>query len=125
MRTEEIVKLTSSRIVAIIKARQDAAAIPMPEPEHNGPERRRYPRWPFKGTVEIWPDRGESSRGTHATCLNISETGMGLSSDEYLQPGSVVEIALHLPEMTLCGRATVRYCAEVRKQYMVGMEFLF
>lgn len=123
MRTDEIVKLSSSRIVAIIKARQEAAEIPCPE--NPGSERRRYPRWPFKGAVEIWPDGGDGSKTTHATCLNISETGMGLSSDVHLPPGSVVEIALHLPEMTLCGRAAVRYCAEIRKQFMVGMEFLF
>ncbi len=122
MRTEEIVKLTRNRIATIIKARQDAAAIPCPD--HQGPERRRYPRWPFKGAVEIWPNGGDGSQVTHATCLNLSETGMGLSSDEHMNPGTVVEIALHLPEMTLCGRATIRYCAEVRSQYMVGVEFL-
>jgi hypothetical protein len=123
MRTEEIVRLTPHRIVAIIKARQEAAAIPLAD--HNGPERRRSPRWPFKGAVEIWPDGGDGSVVTHATCLNISETGMGLSSDEHIAPGQTVEVAIHLPEATLCGRAAVRYCAQVRDQFMVGMEFLF
>lgn len=124
MRTEEIVKLTRSRIAGIIQARQDAASIPCPE-NHEGSERRRYPRWPFKGPVEIWPVGGDGSKVTHATCLNISETGMGLSTDNHLDPGTQVEIALHLPEMTLCGRANVRYCAEVRNQFMLGMEFLY
>jgi hypothetical protein len=123
MRTEEIVRLTRNRIVGIINARQDAAAIPLPD--HSGPERRRYTRWPFKGAVEIWPDGGDGREVKHATCLNISETGMGLSSDEHITPGQVVEVAIHLPEMTLCGRATVRYCAEIRGQFMVGMEFIF
>lgn len=124
MRTEEIVRLTRHRLTGIIKQRQDSAALPLPE-GHDGPERRRYARWPFKGAVEVWPDGGDGSQVKHATCLNLSETGMGLSSDEHIAPGEVVEVALHLPEMTLCGRAAVRYCAEVRGQFMVGMEFIF
>lgn len=123
MQTDEIVRLTRSRLAAVIEARQRAANAPFSE--HQGPERRQYTRWPFKGAVEIRPDGGDGSQVKHATCLNLSETGMGLSSDQHIAPGQVVEIALHLPEMTLCGRATVRYCAEIRNQFMVGMEFLF
>jgi len=123
MRTEEIVRLTRKRVLAILKARQDAATLPDDNPE--GHERRHYPRWPFKGAVEIWPDGAANNKAIHATCLNLSETGMGLSCDEHLTPGTVMEIALHQPEMTLCGRATVRYCAQIRDQFMVGMEFLF
>lgn len=122
MQTSEIVKLTRKRITGLIRARQESAGHVDPSP---GPERRRAPRWPFKGAVEIWPSGGDGRQVWHATCLNISDTGMGLSTDEHLDPGSLMEVAIHLPEMTLCGKATVRYCAEVRHQFMVGMEFQF
>lgn len=121
MRTEEIVRLTKKRVNALITARQEAHDMDASP----GPERRRHPRWPFKGPVEIWPEGGDGTNVTHGTCLNVSESGLGLSCDEHLQPGSTVEIAVHLPEMTLCGKAAVRYCAEVRDQFMVGMEFIF
>ncbi len=88
-------------------------------------ERRKYPRWPFHGAVELWPEGSQGRHAVHGTCLNISETGVGLGTDEHVDPGQIMEIALHLPEMSLCGRAVVRYCAEVRRQFMVGMEFLF
>jgi hypothetical protein len=128
MQTDEIVKLTHKRVTALIKARHEAAARAQAVPEgsdHDGPERRRAARWPFKGAVEMWPAGGDGRVVTHATCLNISETGMGASCDEPLEPGSILDVAIHLPEMTLCGRAAVRYCAPVRSQFNVGMEFLF
>jgi hypothetical protein len=122
MQTEEIVKLTRKRIAAIVKARQESGKLTDSLP---GPERRHHPRWPFKGAVELWPDGTGARSQLHGTCLNISETGVGLSCDKHLQPGDIMEVAVHLPEMSLCGRAAVRYCAQVRGQYMVGLEFLF
>ncbi|MBI4582304.1 MAG: PilZ domain-containing protein [Planctomycetes bacterium] len=123
MDIEEIVRLTRQQVAAVIEARQKTA---LGETEHPvAHERRRHTRWPFKGAVEIWPENGDGRIVTHGTCLNIGETGLGLSCDEHLQPGSTVEIAVHLPEATLCGKAIVRYCAEVRNQFMVGMEFVF
>ena len=122
MQTQEIVKLTRKRIAEIVKARQDAGKLPT---EQSHVERRKSARWPFKGAIELWPDGADGRSLTHGTCLNISETGMGLSCDEHLNPSQIMEVAIHLPEMTLCGRATVHYCAEVRGQYMIGMEFVF
>ena len=122
MQTQEIVKLTRKRIAEIVKARQDAGKLPT---EQAHVERRKVARWPFKGAVELWPDGADGRSLTHGTCLNISETGMGLSCDEHLNSGQIMEVAVHLPEMTLCGRAIVHYCAEVRSQYMIGMEFVF
>lgn len=122
MQTQEIVKLTQKRIADIVKARQESGKLSDELPHV---ERRKHPRWPFKGAVELWPEGVDGRSLTHATCLNLSETGMGLSCDEHLNPGQPMEVAIHLPEMTLCGRAVVRYCAEIRGQFMVGMEFLF
>ncbi len=121
MQTEEIVKLTRKRVSALIKARQESAGTtPFP-----GPERRQYPRWPFKGAIELWPQGGDGRQVWHGTCLNLSDTGVGLSCEVHFDPGTVLELAIHLPEMTLCGQGTVRYCARVRDQFMVGLEFIF
>lgn len=126
MRTDEIVRLTRKRVVGLCKAREEAARAARPEHDvFDGPEKRRRHRWAFKGAVELWPDGGDGRTVTHGTCMNLSENGIGLSCDEYIAPSTVMEVAVHLPEMTLCGRAVVRYCAEVRKQFMVGLEFLF
>ena len=52
-----------------------------------------------------------------------------MTCDHYFEPGTVLEIALHLPEATLCGQATVRYCAQVeaedQERYVAGLEFIF
>ncbi len=120
MQSGEIVKLTRKRIASILKGRRSAE--PLAE-NHSGTERRRAPRWPFNGAVEIWPE-GSGNRSTvHGACLNISETGLGLKCEQQLTVGESMEVAVHLSEMTVCGRAVVRYCAEVRGEYMVGMEF--
>ncbi len=123
MHTDEIVKLSRKRVAAVVAARREAGG--EPKVQHEGAEKRRDPRWPFQGAIELWPDGGDGRVVTHGTCLNLSETGVGLSCDEHMVPGQVMEIAVHLSEVTLCGRATVRYCAPVRGQFMVGMEFVF
>jgi hypothetical protein len=125
MQTDEIVKLTRKRITALCKSRQEAAAAKGEEEHVDGPEKRRHPRWPFHGAVEIWPDGGDGRQVTHGSCLNMSESGIGISCDEALSPNTIMEVAVHLPELTFCGRATVRYCAKVRRQFMVGLEFIF
>ena len=124
MQTDEIVKLSRKRIAALCKSRQEACEAAQQE-HHDGLEKRRHSRWPFKGAVELWPDGDDGRHAVHGTCMNLSESGIGLSCDQHLVPNTIMEIAVHLPEFTFCGRATVRYCAEVRKQFMVGMEFIF
>jgi hypothetical protein len=57
--------------------------------------------------------------------VNISETGVGLRCDEQLQVGDSMEVAVHVPEMTLCGQAVVRFCAEAGDDFIIGMEFQY
>ena len=122
MQTDEIVKLTRKRVADILKDRRESEKLPESAP---GQERRHHPRWPFKGAVELWPAGADGRSQMHGTCLNLSETGVGVSCDTHLQPGEVMELAIHLAEVTLCGRAVIRYCADVRGQFMIGLEFLF
>ncbi|MCL2330022.1 MAG: PilZ domain-containing protein [Phycisphaerae bacterium] len=122
MSTQEIVNLTQKRITEIVVARQEAGLLPS---ELVPVERRHGDRWPFRGAVELWPEGMDGRSLTHGTCLNIGDSGMGLCCDEYHAPGETMEVAIHLPEMTLCGQAVVRYCSQVRNQFMVGMEFIY
>src|SRR3989304_7257293 len=121
MQTDEIVRLTRKRVAAIIAARRERQESLTPPP---GPERRKSPRWPFKGAVELWPHGGDGSVCWHAAYQNLSETGVGLSTEVHFDQGTTLDIAMHLPEMSLCGQAVVRYCAPVRDHFMVGLEFI-
>lgn len=121
MQNGEIVKLTRKRVGDILKSRRNAQPLAS---RNTAEDRRQHPRWPFKGAVELWPD-GTDGRTLHATCMNISESGIGLRCDEQLQMGDSMEVAVHIPEMTLCGQAIVRYCAEANDEYIVGMEFQY
>ncbi len=116
--TDEIIKLTPKAINQLIRSRHADS-----EP-HPGHERRRAPRWPFPGTVEIHPADGHQEP-CFATCRNISETGLGMSSDRYFELETVLDIAIHLPEATLCGRGVVRYCQQTPSGFMTGIEFMF
>ena len=115
----EIVKLTRQGIRDLLEGRRHA------DQAYAGPERRHQPRWPFPGTVEIWPAGGDGRQRWLGTCRDISEQGLGMSCEAALEPGTLIEIALHLPEATFCGHATVRYCAQVRGEYVIGAEFQF
>ena len=117
MNTDEIVALSRERIAELVRNRSN---LPDPVPAH---ERRRAPRWPFPGTVEIYPAGGDGTVRYFGSCRNLSETGLGMRCEQYLEPESRVEIAIHLPEASLCGKAIVRYCMETPQGYMTGLEF--
>ncbi len=59
------------------------------------------------------------------TCCNLSTSGLGIRTDEALPVGAAVPIAIHLPQATYQGKATVRHCTERADGYYVGMEFCF
>ena len=88
--------------------------------------RRRMPRWPFPGTVELWiPQSDGIERYTLATSLNLSLQGVGIRCDEPLSPGLELSIAIHEPEASFHGHAMVRHCTEIEDDYLIGLQFLF
>jgi PilZ domain len=118
MNTDEIIQLTRESIRDLVYSRQaEVDSLP-------GHTRRRTPRWPFPGTVGIHPTDGTNGQW-FATCRDISETGLGMCGEHYFYPDTIVEIAIHLPEATLYGRAVVRYCQQTPSGYMTGVEFTF
>ena len=116
---DEIVKLTRRGIRELLEGRYAHSE------SYGGSERRHLPRWPFPGPVEIWPVDGDGRTRWLGTSRDISESGMGMSCDTHFDPGTCLEIALHLPEATFCGKGLVRYCAESRHGFMIGVEFEF
>ena len=88
--------------------------------------RRRAPRWPFPGTVEMWlPDGTGAEQLALATCLNLSRHGLGMLNEEPLPIGLEFALAVHQPEASLHGWALVRHCTETEAGYYIGVEFLF
>ena len=118
--TEITVKLTRKGIAGLLETQAQ------PEPgDHDGPERRRSPRGQCTGTVEIYPTDGKEHPPGSASVRNVSEIGLGMSADRYFEPGLAVAIVLHLAKASFHGRAVVRYCQQVRGEYMTGVEFIF
>jgi hypothetical protein len=117
MHTDEIVKLTHEVIADVIRRRHGDAE---PFPGH---ERRRSPRWPFPGTVEVHVER--SADPVFGTCCNLSETGLGMCAEKFLEVDSIVELAVHVPEVSFYGKGIVRYCSQTPRGYMTGVEFIF
>jgi hypothetical protein len=98
----------------------------MAAPRNATKGRRRAPRWPFPGTVELWiPEADGQERYTLATSLNLSLQGMGMRCDEELSEGTELAIAIHEPEVSFHGRAVVRHCTEFEGEYLIGLQFLF
>ncbi len=120
--TEEIVRLTRKQVTRLIRKRMEAAG-----QKYDGTEKRRVPRWPFPGTVELrHPDGGDPNQW-FAACRDISDGGMGMKTDTYFEPETILDISVHLPEQTFYGRAKVRYCREIdgKPEYLMGVQFIF
>ncbi len=122
MPTDEIVKLTRKQVSRLIRRRMKAAG-----QDFEGSERRRATRWPFPGTVELRHADGSDPNNWFASCRDISEGGMGMRTDAYFAPGTMLDISVHLPEQTFYGQATVRYCKEIESssEYLMGVQFVF
>lgn len=121
--TEEIVSLSREVILDILDRR--AAEDPGFPDRRRGAERRRHQRWPFPGTVELRPDDEDGHEHWFGTCRDLNETGLGMCCDRYFEPGTRLEISLHLPEASVYGFARVRYCMETPRGFMTGIEFNF
>jgi len=121
MQTEEIVAMTHEHVAQLVRARQSQAK----PNDFEGHEQRMDIRWPFPGTVEIWPNDGDGRRCWLATCLNLGYGGLGMLADEPFSLDTPIEFACHLPEASFFGKAVVRHCTELPDGYLVGIEFDF
>lgn len=119
MTTDEIIQLSPESIREIIRLRQEKHA------GFEGRERRHAPRWPFPGTAELRPVDEQSTDRWFASCRDLSDTGLGLSCERFFEPGTQLEISVHLPEATLYGKVAVRYCMKTSRGFMTGVEFCF
>ena len=118
METAEICKLTQAAVARLL---EDRAGLKL-----SSREKRRTPRWPFPGTVELWiPDEDGTERYTLATSLDLSINGAGIRADEPLEPGLELPVAFHEPEVSFHGRAIVRHCTRVEEDYVIGLQFVF
>ncbi len=90
-----------------------------------GDSRRRKPRWPFPGTIEVWVPVDDGEEHLLGRGVNLSPNGVGAILDVALKPMQSVPIAIHEPEATLYGRAEVRHCAPHEEGYFVGLQFVF
>ena len=122
MKTDEIVKLSREALVDLIKFRLATGKL---EDVYAGHERRRTPRWPFPGQVEVRPAEGDHGLPEFFDCRDLNDTGMGMCGESAYAIGTILELSVHLPEMTLYGRAVVRYCMHTPRGHMMGVEFLF
>ena len=120
MDATEIVSLTEEAVARLLAGRNAEDA----DTSANG--RRKAPRWPFPGQVQLWiPDENGQEQLTFATCLNLSLHGLGMLYDEALSIGLEFALAVHQPEASLHGRAIVRHCTLNEDGYYVGVQFLF
>lgn len=118
MKTSEIVPVTRRALARLFHMRGLNS-----DGEHRG--KRRCPRWPFPGAVELWaPGEDGIDRHILGTCENISLGGVGVRCDQPFGIDQELEIAVHQPELSLHGRATVRHCTRLRSDYYVGLEFV-
>jgi hypothetical protein len=76
--------------------------------------------------VEIWAtdDQGREQY-LIATLQDMGDGGIGLRCDTPLTVGQTLAIAIHQPEVTFHGRATVRHCTPRKSGHLVGMAFVF
>ena len=121
MQTNEIVKLTRKQVTDLICRRREADA---PGTDFEGKENRQAIRWPFPGTVEMRA-AGQDAGPWFGTCRDLAEGGIGLKADQSFEPGTLLDISVHVREESFFGQATVRYCQETETDYMIGLEFVF
>ncbi len=114
----EFIELNRESIAKLLVSRQ-------PEGTGRGACRRRVPRWPFLGPVQIWTKTRDGEEiEIDATCHDLNEHGMGMFCDCPFEPGLRLPIAIHQPEATYHGEAVVRHCAPSGTEYFIGIEFL-
>jgi hypothetical protein len=89
---------------------------------HNRKDIRAGERHPFDGTVQVsWQTRSGETRAIRAKCLDLSDNGVSIVSQQPL----VVRTSVYLqaPAYGLMGNATVRYCRRFGLKYIIGLLF--
>ena len=87
-----------------------------------GQERRRHIRYPSGANVMISADLPDGEEiSAEGICLNISQSGLLLKTEQRLPPNTVV--SFKIDRWSLEGWATVRHCRDVGGQYLAGVEF--
>ena len=120
MDADEIVPLTADSVAELVRDHRSA------ERGAYETDQRRAPRWPFPGATQLWvPDAAGGETLVFGTCCNLSARGLAVRTEQPLPPGLTVPIAIHLPQASYHGKATVRHCTEKTKGYFIGMEFNF
>ena len=84
-------------------------------------ELRECPRIPvgFHATAS-WEDRQSRRRSSAGTCINISESGLGLQLRDAV-PGNS-RIRVQVPSLPLFGTGKVRHCERLAGEYRIGIE---
>lgn len=119
MEISEFSKLTRQAVAKLL----DGRATTGPDTERGN---RRVPRWPFPGTVELWVTDGNGDQQLQlATCVNLGLDGLGMLTDDELPLDTTYTVAIHQPEISFQGRATVRHCRQVDNGYFAGLKFEF
>lgn len=115
----EIQPLTRASVASFLDGRE------LFTPDEHAHARRRVPRWPFPGTVELWIPEGDGERYELASCVNLSVDGLGMLCDEKLPYGMRLGIAFHQPEISFHGHAVVKHIARQNGAYYTGVQFLY
>jgi len=120
--TDEFIRISEEALCNLLAARQ--GMLPAEEPG----SRREHQRWPFPGTVELWalpePENDETEEPVWGRALNLGLGGVAALTDEPVQVGRRMAVAIHQPEATLYGEVDVRHCTSVEGGYCVGASFV-
>ena len=120
MQTEEFIAISPESILNLLRDRYGYN-----EAGHTD-QRRQRPRWPFPGTAELWiPNEQGEEQCVLARALNLNPDGVGILIDSEVTPGAKLSIAIHQPEVTFYGQATVRHCRAIEQGYHAGLSFVY
>src|SRR5688572_10287944 len=84
------------------------------------PQKRRFPRYKFDGTVKIGILRGAVQQNVQGLCTVLGEGGAGVRTSEQLSVDEIVYLQIPLPSRPLRLPASVRH----RNGPEYGVEFL-
>lgn len=83
---------------------------------------RRHPREPIRGRVRVtWSPPNGSSQYVVCDAVDISESGLRISSKEALPVGQYVH--MQVDALGLRGPASVRSCNHTKQRHEIGLEF--